>query len=122
MIKSDKIIGKPKSISIFLIKKYSFIRFSFKHDVIVSGWFHRMFLEEIFRKDPLAQLSTFSFVFKLLQYFEKVLRKCPRGKLSPALILTLILYQTLTLIGGQFSSEAIFRTPFENTQLIFALL
>ena len=32
------------------------------------------------------------------------------GKLPPVLILTLILNQTLTLIRGQFSSGAIFRT------------
>ena len=84
MVKSYKITGKPNSISIFLIKKYSFIRFSVNHDVIVAGWFHWMFLEEIFRRDPLAQLGTFSFVFKLLQYFEKVLRKLSPRKIVPS--------------------------------------
>ena len=34
------------------------------------------------------------------------------GKLPPALILILI--QTLTVNGGQFSSGAIFRTPFKQ--------
>ena len=32
-------------------------------------------------------------------------RKIPRGKLPPALILTLIVNQTLTLTGGQFSGH-----------------
>ena len=36
--------------------------------------------------------------------------------LPPALILTLVLNQTLTLTGGQFSLEAIFRTPFYSVQ------
>ena len=40
---------------------------------------------------------------------------CPQGKLHTALILTLILNQTLTLNGGQFSSGAIFRTPLRTT-------
>ena len=38
------------------------------------------------------------------------------GKLPPALMLTLILNQTLTLTGGQFSSGAIFWTPLEPTK------
>ena len=36
------------------------------------------------------------------------------GKLPPALILILILIQTLTVNGGQLSSGAIFRTPFKQ--------
>ena len=35
----------------------------------------------------------------------------PEENCPPALILTLILNQTLTLTGGQFSSGGIFRTP-----------
>ena len=38
----------------------------------------------------------------------------PEENCPPALILTLILNQILTLTGGQFASGAIFRTPAER--------
>ena len=44
--------------------------------------------------------------------FLTVLGKLTERKIAPALILTLILNQILTLTGGQFSSGAIFGTPF----------
>ena len=46
-----------------------------------------------------------------------VLGQFPWGKFPPTLIQTLILTQTVTLTGGQFSSEAIVRTHSNNDVL-----
>ena len=51
--------------------------------------------------------------YNAVHNFDMVLGKLPPTHFPPNLILTLILNQTLTLTGGQFSLEAIFRTPFD---------
>ena len=55
-------------------------------------------------------------LLKMLKYCEAILNDSRKiaaeENFPPALILMLILNQTLTLPGGQFSSGAIFRTPF----------
>ena len=74
-------------------------------------------MQQIYRRTPMPKcdfnkvalqcyvllLNRYSFTFFLYQ--KRFQENCPRGKLPLALILTLILNQTLTLTGGQFSEH-----------------
>ena len=69
--------------------------------------------DSVYFLNPNTVLVEFSLLFTLFEEPFMGSRKIAcKENCPPALILTLILSQTLTLTGGQFSSGTIFRTPF----------
>ena len=96
---------KTSSFSVIRLKKWSFF---------ISKNFNWNKLVKIRRN-----VGKNNIYFLIFFYIKNGSRKiAPEKNCPPALILTLILNQTLTLTGTQFSSGAIFRTPEKQNKLL----